>query len=86
MPYEVITERSTPDVPLPRRLTDKIFIAFNQACDQADYEVAAQLMSVLEVIVRRPAPKHDRRFRESLIAAYERLWHLRHPEGGPNVQ
>ena len=66
-----------------RRLSDKILLAFHQACDQADYEVAEQLLRVLELMLsRRPtAPDSNRRrSMESLVAAHERLWHLRHPE------
>ena len=66
-----------------RRLSDKILIAFHHACDQADYEVAEQLLQVLEtMLTRRPmAPDGTRRRNmESLVAAHERLWHLRHPE------
>ncbi|MCS6892783.1 MAG: hypothetical protein RMK64_13145 [Rhodovarius sp.] len=66
-----------------RRLSDKILIAFHQACDQGDYEVAQQLLRTLELLLtRRPAdPEANRRKNiESLVAAHERLWHLRHPE------
>lgn len=66
-----------------RRLSDKILLAFHQACDQADFEVAEQLLRVLELILsRRPAApdSNRRRSMESLVAAHERLWHLRHPE------
>jgi hypothetical protein len=66
-----------------RRLSDKILIAFHQACDQGDFEVAEQLLRVLETMVmRRPnAPDVNRRKNiESLVAAHERLWVLRHPE------
>ena len=65
-----------------RRLSDKILIAFHHACDQADYEVAEQLLHVLEMMLtRRPlsADGTRRRNMESLVAAHERLWHLRHP-------
>ena len=65
-----------------RRLSDKILIAFHQACDQGDLEVAEQLLHVLEMMVsRRPLnPDGSRRKNmESLVAAHERLWHLRHP-------
>jgi hypothetical protein len=31
-----------------RRLSDKILIAFHQACDQGDFEVAERLLTVLE--------------------------------------
>jgi hypothetical protein len=65
-----------------RRLSDKILIAFHQACDQGDLEVAAHLLEVLEFMTSR-APAlptgRDRRSKESLVAAHERLWILRHP-------
>ena len=66
-----------------RRLSDKILIAFHHACDQGDYEVAEQLLHVLEMMLtRRPvSPDSNRRKNmESLVAAHERLWLLRHPE------
>jgi hypothetical protein len=65
-----------------RRLSDKILIAFHHACDQADFEVAEQLLGVLEMMLtRRPLTPDNTRRRnmESLVAAHERLWHLRHP-------
>jgi hypothetical protein len=88
MRYEVIAELATPDArpSNDRRLTDKIFVAFHQACDQADFDAAALLLSVLELMAKRPAPKYDHRRRESLVAGYERLWHLRHPTVSPNLQ
>lgn len=65
-----------------RRLSDKILIAFHHACDQGDYEVAEQLLHILEMMLtRRPLTPDGTRRRnmESLVAAHERLWHLRHP-------
>ena len=65
-----------------RRLSDKILIAFHHACDQNDFEVAEQLLHVLEMMLtRRPLTPDGTRRRnmESLVAAHERLWHLRHP-------
>ena len=65
-----------------RRLSDKILIAFHHACDQSDFEVAEQLLHNLEIMLtRRPlTPDGTRRRKmESLVAAHERLWHLRHP-------
>src|SRR5438132_158739 len=65
-----------------RRLSDKILIAFHHACDQADFEVAEQLLQVLEMMLTRRPLSPDgtrRRNMESLVAAHERLWHLRHP-------
>ncbi len=66
-----------------RRLSDKILIAFHHACDQGDFEVAEQLLRILEMMLtRRPVSPDTNRRRnmESLVAAHERLWHLRHPE------
>jgi hypothetical protein len=66
-----------------RRLSDKILIAFHHACDQGDFEVAEQLLHVLEMMLtRRPLTPDGTRRRnmESLVAAHERLWHLRHVE------
>jgi hypothetical protein len=66
-----------------RRLSDKILIAFHQACDQHDFEIADELLHVLEMMLKRPAmpARGDRRrHMESLVAAYERLWHLQHPD------
>ena len=66
-----------------RRLSDKILIAFHHACDQCDFEVAEQLLRILEMMLtRRPVSPDTNRRRnmESLVAAHERLWHLRHPE------
>jgi hypothetical protein len=65
-----------------RRLSDKVLIAFHHACDQGDFEVAEQLLHILEMMLtRRPLTPDGTRRRnmESLVAAYERLWHLRHP-------
>ena len=94
----VFTERMTDDaevdeagreVVLPatprhtRRLSDKILVAFHQACDTGELEVAEQLLVILEKMMgRRPTANEGNRRRnmESLVAAFERLWHLRHPE------
>jgi hypothetical protein len=68
-----------------RRLSDKILVAFHQACDQADFEVAEQLLRVLEMMLTRrqvPPDANRRRNIETLVAAHERLWHLRHPDAG----
>jgi len=66
-----------------RRLSDKILIAFHHACDQGDYEIGEELLKILESMLTRRsvAPDANRRKSiESLVAAHERLWHLRHPE------
>ena len=66
-----------------RRLSDKILVAFHQACDQQELDVAAQLLAILEaMITRRPANPdlQRRRDMDGLIAAHERLWGLRQKE------
>lgn len=69
-----------------RRLSDKILIAFHQACDQGDFEVAERLLNVLEMTIASPRLSHPgterRRDKETLVAAHERLWQLRHPDPG----
>ena len=66
-----------------RRLSDKVLIAFHHACDQGDFDVAEQLLHVLEMMVRRRDISPDinrRRSMDTLVAAHERLWYLRHPQ------
>ncbi|UFN50978.1 hypothetical protein LPC08_10370 [Roseomonas sp. OT10] len=76
--------RSAPTQPRQtRRLSDKILIAFHHACDQEDFEVAEELLRLLELmLIRRPIQPYVNRRKnmESLVAAHERLWLLRHPE------
>jgi len=70
-----------------RRLSDKILIAFHQACDQADYPIAQDLLRILEVVITS-RPSHPdlnrRRSLDNLVAAHERLWSLRHPDADPD--
>jgi hypothetical protein len=65
-----------------RRLSDTILVAFHQACDQADFEVAEGLLKILEMLAIRPIPSGtiERRSKDTLVAAHERLWHLQHPD------
>ena len=68
-----------------RRLSDKILIAFHLACDQADFEVAERLLKVVEKVLSVPKETpidRERREQETLVAAHERLWQLRHPNAG----
>lgn len=69
-----------------RRLSDKILIAFHHACDQSDFEIAQQLLHILEAMLKRRPLTPDlnrRRSMDNLVAAHERLWHLRHPSREP---
>ena len=66
-----------------RRLSDKLFVAFHQACDTAELDVAEQLLGILEKMMSKRSTTNEgnrRRNMEGLVAAFERLWHLRHPE------
>jgi hypothetical protein len=80
-------QKGAPAPKYTRRLSDKVLNAFHGVCDQSDFEVAEQLPHVLErMVTRRPLALEGRRRRymESLVAAHERLWHLRHPDTGRN--
>jgi hypothetical protein len=64
-----------------KRLSGKIFIAFHRACDQRDVEVSQRLLTVLQMMTERPhgvGSGRDPRHKRSLVAAYERLWLIRH--------
>ncbi len=64
-----------------RRLSDKILVAFHHACDAQDLDVAEQLLKTLETMLTRrgvPSEQNRRKSLETLVAAHERLWHLRH--------
>jgi hypothetical protein len=66
-----------------RRLSDKVLIAFHHACDIGDFETADDLLRILGRIIAQqvsPPEANRRRSLESLVAAHERLWHLRHPD------
>ena len=66
-----------------RRLSDKLFTAFHQACDTVDLDVAEQLLEILEKMMSKRHTINGgsrRRNMEDLVAAFERLWHLRHPK------
>ncbi len=64
-----------------RRLADRILVAFHLACDQGELEIAEALLRCGELAVTLGRGRCDRRADdERLIAAFERLWFLRHPE------
>jgi hypothetical protein len=87
-PTAIVMTNPPPDTAAPeprytRRLSDKILVAFHHACDQRDIEAAGQLLGVLEFMINRTPnlpTGRDRRAKESLVAAHERLWHIRHPD------
>lgn len=65
-----------------RRLADKMFAAFHQACDQDELELAGNILRLLEELVasRSFGQRVERRAIDELIAGYTRLWMLKHPE------
>lgn len=61
------------------QLLDWIVIAFNQACDQNDLDIAGRLLKLLELLAERRAPnlEGDRpRYVETISGAYGRLAQL----------
>jgi hypothetical protein len=55
-----------------------ILVAFDHACNEADYEVAHHLLTILEIMDTRAsdiAHDNDRfRLRNRIVEAHERLW------------
>ncbi len=74
-----------PDRLFHRRLSDKLLIAFDQACAVGELAVAHELLCSLEGLFSRPSRYADqdrRKNLESLVEAHERLWTLRHKAAG----
>jgi hypothetical protein len=66
-----------------RRLSDKILLAFHQACDQQNFPVALKLLHILETMVSAGPRSRGIDFRKSVnlvVAAHERMWHIRHAQ------
>lgn len=72
---------SMPGVPRQhRRLPERILVAAHQACDLGELQTAGSLLSILEIVLLQPTAGSltaQRRTIEGMVAAYERLWHLR---------
>ncbi len=69
-----------PDRLFHRRLSDKLLLAFDQACAIGELTVAHELLCSLEGLFNRPSRHADqdrRKNLESLVEAHERLWTLR---------
>ncbi len=63
------------------RLPDHILIAAHRACDLREFEAAMELLVSVENALRNAPAVVDRRHQrdfDSLVAAHERLWMLRH--------
>ena len=76
-----------PTATLPRQqrqLPERILAAVHQACDIGELETAARLLSVLDTMLAQTAGSSatpQRRVVTGMVAAYERLWHLRRAIG-----
>ena len=65
---------------LPRRLSDKLLAAFDQACEQGHVEVAELVLKAIEIVLTVEAAPVDRERRTHLgpvIEAFGRLKALR---------
>jgi hypothetical protein len=63
-----------------RRLSDKLLLAFDQACETRELEIAIQLLTLLERLAEKEAAASEpmrRKAIEGLVSAHERLWVLR---------
>ena len=65
-----------------RRFTDKLLTCIHAACDLEYENVADELLVVLEKFIKKSLynPTERRKLITSVVAAYERLWILRHKD------
>jgi hypothetical protein len=64
-----------------RRLSDKLLLAFDKACEVRELETASELLQMLERLAAKEGAGSEFRRRkaiEGLVEAHERLWMLRH--------
>jgi hypothetical protein len=76
------TMRSSPATmsELPRRLSDKLLAAFDQACEQGQVEIAELVLKAIELVLTQEAAPVERERRSHLgpvIEAFGRLKALR---------
>lgn len=72
-----------PPVAHNQRVMDKVAQAFHHACDIVDVEVAERLVQIMDRMVSERLLKADgtrRRAVETLVAAHEHLWQIRHAD------
>ena len=65
---------------LPRRLSDKLLAAFDQACEQHQVEVADLVLKAIEIVLTQEAAPAERERRGHLgpvVEAFSRLKALR---------
>jgi hypothetical protein len=64
-----------------RRLHDTLLVAVHRVCDGGHLDVAARLLRLTEeAMAAEPDIRRRRQDMWTLIAAYERLWHLRYAD------
>ena len=74
--------------PLPsssRQLPERILVAAHQSIDLGDLDMASKLLGVVERLLKGKVSRSQlctRRNIEGLVAAYQRIWDLRHPDRG----
>lgn len=64
-----------------QRVMDKVAQALHHACDIVDIEIAERLVQIMDRMVHERLLKADgtrRRAVETLVAAHEHLWQIRH--------
>jgi len=69
----------------PRRLSDKLLIAFDQACEQGQVEVAELVLKAIEIVLTQEAAPAERERRNHLgpvVEAFGRLKALRESIAG----
>jgi hypothetical protein len=81
--YEInaLLRPGTPMAANAERLLQKLIAAAHSACDHAELDVANDLLANVEtVLTRQPSISTAKRRQtvNALVAAYERIWHLRH--------
>ena len=73
-------QRPTPDQERhTRRLSDKVKLAFEQACDDGELVTAAELLAILELVLLRnpPAAEYRDNVLGALYACQARLFNLK---------
>lgn len=64
------------------RIQRSILKVAHSACDAGQLDVAASLLQVCETLASKdPDHRQRRRMTAAIVAAHERLWRLRHPDG-----
>lgn len=65
-----------------RHPAERLFATFREACTQGDLEMAAATLRLVEVslLLTPEGSPETRKVIDGLVASYNTLWFLRHPE------